>query len=191
MAREETRMNEKANQPGQQEQGKLERVSRTGQHSMLSPTEFFRMGPFSLMKRMNEEMARMFGEITGAGTHGAFAPPIEVTERDGKCLVRAELPGVNAKDIDLKVTENAVVIEGEHQAQREENEGGVHVSERRYGRFYRAIPLPEGANTEQVSANFDNGILEIEIPVTRQETAAREIPIRCGGNQTGPKDRAA
>src|SRR5262245_3829049 len=135
MAREETRRNEKTNQQGQEGEGKLERVSRTGQHSMLSPTEFFRMGPFSLMKRMKEEMARSVGVITGTGTHGAFAPPIEVTERDGKYLVRAELPGVNAKDIELKVTENAIVIEGEHQAQREENEGGVHVSERRYGRF--------------------------------------------------------
>src|SRR5262245_12878325 len=135
MAREEPHMNEKINQQGQEGAGKLERVSQTRQHSMLSPTEFFRMGPFSLMKRMNEDMARMFGEITGTGTHGAFAPPIEVTERDGKCLVRAELPGVNAKDINLKVTENAIVIEGEHQARREDNEGGVHVSERRYGRF--------------------------------------------------------
>jgi HSP20 family protein len=140
---------------------------------------------------MNEEMARVFGELAGDRTEEertAFAPAVDVREADGKYEIRAELPGLNAEDVKLTVTEHAVVIEGERQAERKEEKGGVHITERRYGRFYRAIPLPEGAKTGEATARFNNGVLEVDIPLEKQQTQARQIPIQSGQeNQQGTR----
>lgn len=196
MAKEDPKKQTQQGQEVSRSQKSQEGVTRGGYMTGLSPAEFFRMGPFHLMKRMNEEMARMFGELTGSaeGALGGFAPPIEVMERDGNYVVRAELPGVNAKDISLKITEDAVVIEGEHQVQHDETKGGVHVSECRYGRFYRAIPLPEGTKADQATANFENGVLEVKVPVTAKKSQGRQIPIQSSQpaqGAAGSTDKAA
>ena len=161
---------------------------------MLAPGELFRMGPFALMRRMSEEMDRVFGEFglhRSEGGKTGWAPAIEVSQTDGKYLIRAELPGVNPKDVKLEITDEAVVLQGERTSEREEKKGNVHLTERQYGHFYRAIPLPEGAKAEEAKAKFENGLLEVTVPVQEQKEKRREIPIESAPSQSGAPGKAA
>jgi len=163
----------------------------------ISPADFFSLGPFSLMRRMNEEMARMFGEFGEGGQtpQRAWAPAIEIQQDDGRMKIRAELPGTNPDDVKIEMTDDAVIIQGERREEREEKQGGMHVSERRYGQFYRAVPLPEGAKSDGVKAQFNNGLLEIEVPVEQQKSSRRQIPIQSASssqsNQPSSSNKAA
>lgn len=150
----------------------------------FTPGEFFN-NPFSIMRRMHEEMDRVFSEAIGgrpgAGAFGGglagWSPLIEVSERENEMVVCAELPGLKPEDVKVEVTEDAVVIEGERKQQREDNQEGRWHSERHYGRFHRTIPLPEGAKAENVRADFRNGELQVIVPVQRPESKRRQIPI--------------
>ena len=149
----------------------------------LSTGEFF-ANPFSVMRRMHDEMDRMFADAFGRQTGGSamaglgsWAPPLEVSERENEICVCAELPGLRPEDVKIEVTDDALVIEGERKQEREEERGGKWHSERRYGKFYRTIPLPEGANTEHARAEFKNGELRVTVPVERPQNKRRQIPI--------------
>ena len=110
-----------------------------------------------------------------------WAPAVEVTQRDGNYVVRAELAGINPDDVRVEITNEAIVIQGERREERDEDKGGLHVTERRYGRFYREIPLPEGAKAETARARFENGVLEISVPVEEPRSQRREIPLEGSG----------
>jgi HSP20 family protein len=166
---------------GSQDQGISSRRGGYGLSFPFSPSDFFRMDPFSLMRRMSHELDQVFSESgVGQSQERTWAPAIEVRQQGENYVVRADLPGLKPEDVKLEVTEDAIVIEGERKSEHEENKGGMHVSERRYGRFYRAIPLPEGARTEDARANFNNGVLEVTIPTPEQKSKRRSIPIQGG-----------
>jgi HSP20 family protein len=149
----------------------------------LTPAEFFRMNPFSIMRRMTEELDRTFNETSGReAEERVWAPAIEVAQRDGKYIVRAEVPGLNPNEVKLEITDDAIVIQGERKVEHEETRGGVHVTERRYGKFYRAIPLPEGANVDEAKARYENGVLEVIVPTEEPKSKRREIPIQASGS---------
>lgn len=148
--------------------------------------------PFSLMRRMMEDMDRMFESFlpgiaarsgqelqTRGGAQGLWMPRVEVLEREGNLMVRADLPGIRKEDLQIDVTEDALVLHGERRQESEEERGGVYRSEVAYGSFHRAIPLPEGANAENAQARFENGVLEITIPMS-QPSRARRIEIQEG-----------
>lgn len=136
--------------------------------------------PFSLMNRFAEEMDRLFdnfgfgrGQLAtrGSGESGQtwWSPQLEVFEREGQMVVRADLPGLNKDDVKVNITDNALTIQGERRQEHEENREGWRHSERSYGSFYRSIPLPEGIDTEKAKANFRDGVLEISMPSPQQE----------------------
>jgi HSP20 family protein len=153
----------------------------------LTPADIFRMNPFSLMRRMSEELDRVFGESNEREQRERpWTPAVEVMQRDGNLVLRAELPGLKPEDVKLEITDDAIVLEGERKDEREENKGGLHVTERRYGRFYRAIPLPDGAKTDDARARFENGVLEVTIPTEEPKSKRREIPIQGGSQATTP-----
>jgi HSP20 family protein len=152
----------------------------------ISPFEVFLTNPFSLMRRMTEEMDRAFAEFSGSnGDSSLWTPPIEVSQRDGQYVVHAELPGLKPDDVKVEITEEGVAIEGERKCEHEENRGNVHRTERHYGRFYRFVPLPEGANTQQARATFENGVLEISVPVSQQQSDRRQIPVESSSSSAG------
>jgi HSP20 family protein len=138
-----------------------------------------------MMRRMHDEMDRLFSDLFGgrAGSTGlggglaSWAPAVEVSERENQLDVCAELPGLKPEDVKVEVTDNAIVIEGERKQEHEEKQGGRWHSERRYGHFYRTIPLPDGADTEQIRAEFKNGELHVTVPVQRPQSKRRQIPI--------------
>jgi HSP20 family protein len=113
----------------------------------------------------------------GVGEFGRspWSPEIEVFERGGQLVIRADLPGLNRDDVKVNVTDDSLIIQGERRQEFEENEEGYYRSERSYGSFYRSIPLPEGINEEEVKANFRDGVLEITMPVPQQRGRRIEI----------------
>ena len=193
MATQSTTANEQKTQPTQENQ--MTRRSQRGDMARgmgfrpfalaLSPVDAFRLNPFSLMRRMTEEMDHMFGEIVSGGG-AAWAPAIEVLERDGKYIARAELPGMKPEDVKLEVTDEAIVIQGERKVEHEETKDGVHLTERQYGQFSRRIPLPDGAKIDEVRAKFENGILEVTVPLQEQQSKRREIPIEASTASAAP-----
>lgn len=150
-----------------------------------TPSEFFN-DPFSVMRRFREEMDRVFSRSFGEefGGAGMWSPAIEVTEQDGNLRVHAELPGMKPEDVKIEATDDSLVIQGERKYEHEENSKGIFRSERRYGKFYREIPLPEGANVDQAQARFNNGVLEVTLPVPERKSNRREIPIGSGESAT-------
>jgi HSP20 family protein len=161
-------------------------LTRSQQGSAITPRDYLSLGPFSLMRRMSEEMDRVFGEF-GVGSNAAegavWSPALEIFERDGKYMVHANLPGMKPENIKVEVTSDALIIEGERKSESKDNKGGVRRTERLYGRFYRAIPLPEGVDTSQIKAKFDNGVLEIGIPAPQQQQiSSRQIPVESGSS---------
>lgn len=146
--------------------------------------------PFQFMKRFGEEMDRLFedfgfgrGWLTpaierGIG-EGLWAPQVEMFERDGELVVRADLPGLTKDDVNVEVNDDGITIEGERQSEQEENREGFYRSERSYGKFYRRLPLPEGVNPENANATFNNGVLEITMEAPKQKASkARKLDIR-------------
>ncbi|MGC2367960.1 MAG: Hsp20/alpha crystallin family protein [Candidatus Sulfotelmatobacter sp.] len=152
---------------------------------LLDPLGFFDDSPFSLLRRMQQEMNRVFaqpGVTRGAVSNPVWVPPIEVAYRDGNLVVSAELPGLDDEDITVTIRDNAIVIAGERQVEDEENEGGIQRTELRYGQFYREIPLPDGANADQARAEFNDGVLQITVPVAQEQRNERQIPIETSGS---------
>ena len=145
----------------------------------LSPRDFFTMSPLGLMRRFADEMDRAFSNfgVTSAGTTGAqelaWMPAIEVREADNNLVVSAELPGLSEKDVKVEATPEGLVIQGERKQEYTGEEGGFQRTERSYGRFWRLIPLPEGANVEQARASFENGVLQVTIPVPESQQNRR------------------
>ncbi|HEU4643520.1 MAG TPA: Hsp20/alpha crystallin family protein [Gemmatimonadaceae bacterium] len=158
------------------------------------------MNPLELMWRMSEEMDQLFGSFgmarptlapfaqgglgtlpatrtTGRdlGTTGAelLVPQIEVLQRPDAIVVRADLPGLRADDIDVSVDDGMLTISGERRQEYEEEREGVTRSEVVYGTFQRTIPLPDGADESGIAAIFRNGVLEIIVPIAERQRGRR------------------
>jgi HSP20 family protein len=141
---------------------------------------------------MQDDMDRMFAQALGGGLMsagqgsgssggmGTWAPAIEVKQRGNDLVVSAELPGIQPDEVHVEVNQDALVIQGERRQEQSSDEGGVHRTERHYGQFYRAIPLPEGANADQAKANFQHGVLEVTVPMPNARSQSRQIPITSG-----------
>lgn len=172
---------------------KAGRESETGiaRRDWVSPIST--INPFSFMRRFSEDMDRLFGDFgLGRGLASGFAgeagrladlegsmwsPQVEAFERDGKLIIRADLPGLTKDDINVDITDDAIKIRGERRQETEENEEGYYRSERSYGSFYRQIPLPSGVNGEEANATFRNGVLEISMPAPARQPSSRRIEI--------------
>jgi HSP20 family protein len=153
---------------------------------LLDPLSLFGDNPFSLIRRMQQDINRVFSSAGSPSTRegdtstaAVWVPPIEMELRDNNLVVSVELPGINDEDIEVDITDDMLVVQGERTVERDENDRGVRRTERQYGRFYRAIALPDGADTDNATAQIDNGVLRITIPVAHdQSSGVRQIPIR-------------
>jgi HSP20 family protein len=163
-------------QPSQEQRGLARR-----EEFFPAARDFFTVDPFAMMRRLSEEMDRAFGSTFGLarsmGQTGIWSPAIEVRERDNTLEITAELPGLTKDDVKLQVTHEQIVIEGEKKREEEKKEEGYHRTERVYGRFYRAIPLPDGADPEKAKAEFKDGVLRATIPIMENKRQSRRIPI--------------
>jgi HSP20 family protein len=131
---------------------------------------------------MREEMDRLWEAITGrAHTFPTLrfqqVPAIDVFEKDGALHIRAELPGLTEKDVEIEVTEDGLTISGEKKEEKEVKEEKYYRSERSYGRFLRRISLPKTAEAEKAEAHFRDGVLEIDMPLTAAP-GAKKIEVK-------------
>ena len=162
--------------------------------------------PFTFMRRFSEEMDRLFEDFglgrgllapelergldtLGTLTTGTWAPQVEVVERGNELIIRADLPGMTKDDINVDIDDRSIIIRGERKSEREENEKGYYRSERSYGSFYRRVPLPNGVDAEEATADFRDGVLEITLPAPQKtEEKRRTLEI---GEGTRAKAKAA
>lgn len=106
-----------------------------------------------------------------------FFPGLNVSETDKAFEVSVELPGMSKEEFEISLEENVLTISGERKIHKEEEDGRkFHRVESRYGRFSRSLPLPTVVDREGVTANYDNGVLNIQIPKSK-EKAARKIEV--------------
>lgn len=105
-----------------------------------------------------------------------FTPAFDVEETSDDFVVRADLPGMEADDIEITAAGGSLVITGEREATSERNHDGYHAYERTFGRFYRTVPLPGAADLDAASADLDNGVLTVTVP-KRPEHKPRRIGI--------------
>ncbi|KAF0478396.1 HSP20-like chaperone [Gigaspora margarita] len=106
-------------------------------------------------------------------------PPLDFHEDEKEFVVNAELPGVTKEQVNVDVREDTLVISGETKKDEKYKEGNTHVQERRYGSFTRAITLPRNVKANEITAKFENGILEVKLPKDENEKpSGRKIEIQ-------------
>lgn len=132
-----------------------------------------RWEPFPEVENLRREMDRMFdrfvGGLDGGRSRLAFVPSAEMDETGEEIHLKLEIPGLEAKDLDINVTEDAVSIKGERQSETKTEEEGMMRSEFRYGKFERVIPLPAHVQNDRVTAEYKNGILNLTLPKAEGE----------------------
>ncbi|POG64079.1 heat shock protein, Hsp20 family, partial [Rhizophagus irregularis DAOM 181602=DAOM 197198] len=109
-------------------------------------------------------VARRGGTRSGRGNNTYFAPLIDVHENDKEFLVNAELPGLNKDQINIDVRDNALIISGETKKDQKYEKGKTLIQERSYGSFTRSISLPPNVKAEDITAKFEDGLLELKLP---------------------------
>jgi HSP20 family protein len=141
-------------------------------------SRFFGGEPFGLLRELNEEMDRAFRGFAPATKLEPWAPAVDVQQCNGDVIVTAELPGLKKEDVKVELTEDALIIQGERKQEHKEDHEGFHRWERSYGQFYRSIPLPEGAKTDQAKAELTDGVLKVSVPVPEaKRKTTRQVPI--------------
>ncbi len=109
---------------------------------------------------------------TGTGPR-RWVPAMDLTEGDGKLVLRADLPGMDREDIEVEVKDGVLTVSGERRYEHEDRHEGYHRIERSFGRFSRSLRLPRGVDASAVSATFDRGVLEVTVPRPAEPGATR------------------
>ena len=154
-----------------------------------------RWDPYRELSSLQNHLSRLFQDSysstqTGPGddflTTSGFVPPVDVYEDGHNVFIRAEVPGIDPNDLDIKVENNLLTIRGERKWNKEEKEENFHRVERRYGSFSRSFTLPNTVNSDEVSATYDNGILELKLG-KRAEAKPKQIKVSVGASAEGQK----
>lgn len=151
---------------------------------MFPVGRFFGLSPFAMMREFTDEMDRVFGGHTPAMQ--GWAPAVDIQRCNGDLVVKAELPGLKKEEVKVEMTEHTLIIEGERKREHKEDHEGFHRYERSYGNFYRSIPLPEGAKTDQVKAELTDGVLKVSIPIPEAKKNVREVKIEGPAGEKKP-----
>jgi HSP20 family protein len=139
---------------------------------------------FGSLTGIQDEINRLFDVTLGRRPFermslfdGDWAPAVDVLDDENKVVVKAELPGMTEKDIDVSILGDTLTIKGEKKEEKKEHEGkNIHRLERTYGMFQRAITLPGSVAPDKTKASFKNGVLEIEMP-KKEETKPKQIKV--------------
>jgi len=142
-----------------------------------------RWEPFTELRRMREEMDRLFEGVTLPRLFPPWevvrtAPAIDVFERDNNVVVKAEVPGLRKEDVEVTATEDSISLKGEFKLEEEVREEAYYRHERRAGRFYRTVPMPTAIKPDEVKATFHEGIVEVSAPkVEEAKPREKRVPI--------------
>ena len=149
-----------------------------------------RWDPFRDLATLQNRMNSLFQDYSRAGAGesdalatAAFNPPVDIFEDEHKVVLALEVPGLKQEDLNIEVENNTLSIRGERKFEGEQKQENYHRIERRYGSFYRAFTLPQTVNTESISANYDAGVLRVELE-KRAESKPRQVKVQVGGRST-------
>jgi HSP20 family protein len=151
-------------------------------------TVLTRWDPFREFSTLQDRMNRLFRDSFGEGredalTTSSFAPAIDVYEDEHNVTLKIEVPGIDEKDIDVRIENNTLTVHGERNFEKEEKEENFRRIERQYGSFTRSFTLPNTLDPEQVSANYDKGVLKIKL-AKRAEAKPKQIKVNVGSERT-------
>jgi HSP20 family protein len=133
----------------------------------------------ALQNRMNS-LFRDINENDSPLTTASFVPAVDVYEDAKKVVLKLEVPGMEEKDLDIRVENNTLTVKGERKFEKDEKEENFHRIERRYGTFYRSFTLPTTVDTENVQASYNAGILKLELN-KKPEAQPKQIKVNFGG----------
>jgi HSP20 family protein len=109
----------------------------------------------------------------------AVAPAMDLIEKEKEYEISAELPGIDEKNVEIKVANRVLTIKGEKKDEKEEKQKDYYLSERRYGSFQRSFALPEGVDPDKIEANFAKGVLTVKLPKTVEaQKAEKKISVK-------------
>jgi HSP20 family protein len=143
---------------------------------------FRELAPFDF-EHMRREMDRLWDSFFEGGarrrTEGAreWFPSLDVAETKNDVVVKAEVPGMDPKDIDISLSNGVLTIKGKKKQEREEKEENYHLLERSYGSFTRSVQLPGEVQSDKISASYRNGVLKVTLPKS-EEAKKKEIKIK-------------
>lgn len=143
---------------------------------------FRELVPFDF-EQMRREMDRLWDSFFERGIRrraegvGEWYPSLDVAETKNDLVIKAELPGMDPKDIDISLSDGILTIKGEKKQEREEKEEDYHLIERSYGSFTRSVQLPKGVQSDKINASYKNGVLRVTLPKT-EEAKKKEIKIK-------------
>jgi len=144
---------------------------------------------FSAMQDRMNRMNRLFRESYSpegpdeALTSTTFAPPVDIYEDEHAITLKMEVPGIDEKDIDVRIENTTLTVHGERKIEKEEKEENFRRVERQYGSFTRSFTLPSSVDTGQVSAHYDRGVLRINL-AKKAEAKPKQIKVNVGSEKT-------
>ena len=152
-----------------------------------------RFDPFrdvvTLQNRLNS-LFRDFNDGDSPLTTASFVTAVDIYEDPQKVVLKLEVPGIEEKDLDIRVENHTLTVKGERKFEKEEKEENFHRIERRYGSFYRAFTLPSTVDTENVGATYNAGVLKLELN-KKAEAQPKQIKVNVGDKQGGDKQPVA
>ena len=152
-------------------------------------TVIARWDPFREFSTLQDRMNRLFRESYGPEgrdeslTTSQFAPPVDVYEDEHNVVLKVEVPGIDEKDVDVRVENNVLTVHGERKVEKEEKEENFRRIERQYGSFTRTFTLPSTVDAERIQADYDKGILKIVLP-KKAEAKPKQIKVNVGSQKT-------
>ena len=153
-----------------------------------------RYDPFRELRSLQDEMNRLFSSSFSRGNagegdqimRGAWNPSVDIFENQNQIVLEAELPGMNAEDVNISIENNVLTLHGERRFEKKDEGDNFHRVERSYGSFTRSFTLPPTVSSENANAEFNNGVLRLTL-AKREEAKPRRIEIKATGEQAQPK----
>ncbi|HWP58956.1 MAG TPA: Hsp20/alpha crystallin family protein [Candidatus Acidoferrales bacterium] len=150
-------------------------------------TALVRWDPFRELASWHRDIDELFDRFFSFSKEGipslsAWMPAVETFTKDGRYVIRVDLPGVDPKDVEISALENRLTIRGERKASKEADRDGYHYAETSYGRFERSLALPEGVDRDKIAAKYEHGVLEISMPLP-EGAVAKRVPIEIAGGE--------
>lgn len=137
----------------------------------MLPRRYFRDFDWMFERLFPERIKSVFDDAA------VWAPTLEVFERKGDFIVRADLPGMKKGDITIEFTDRELTLKGERSREKEDKGENFYRSEREYGSFFRTVPLPEGVKVNDAKAVVKDGVLEIRMPLARALSSTKRLEI--------------
>src|SRR5580704_1370888 len=141
-----------------------------------------RWDPFREVASLRNSVNSLFRDMNGDSepvAAASFVPAVDIYEDEKKVVLKLEVPGIEEKDLDVRVENHTLTVKGERKLEKEEKEENFHRIERRYGSFYRAFTLPNTVDTESVAASYNAGVLKLELK-KKAEAQPKQIKVTVG-----------